>query len=88
MRDQGRTATTEAAGAATARAADRELPQRMYRIGEVVRMTGLSRSVIYEQLRAGRLGSVYQGRARRVTAAQLDDYIRLLEREAAAEPGR
>jgi excisionase family DNA binding protein len=88
MRDQGQAATTEVAGSASATAPDRDLPQRMYTLGDVVRMTRLSRSVIYEQLRKGRLRSVYQGRARRVTAAQLNDYIKLLEREAAKEPGQ
>jgi excisionase family DNA binding protein len=85
MRDQGQTATT---GPADATAPNRDLPQRLYRIGDVVRMTRLSRSVIYEQLRSGRLGSVYQGRARRITADQLDDYIQLLKREAATESTR
>ena len=88
MGNQGKTSTTGPSGNGSAVASDRDLPQRLYRIGDVVRMTRLSRSVIYEQLRSGRLGSVYQGRARRITATQLDDYIKLLEREAATESGR
>src|SRR6185437_1265153 len=35
----------------------------MYRISDVVRLTRLSRSVIYEQIRAGRLRTVKQGTA-------------------------
>jgi len=54
----------------------------MYRISTVVKLTGLSRSVIYEQIRAGRLPTVKQGRATLVTAAALADYVRLLEQEA------
>jgi excisionase family DNA binding protein len=54
----------------------------MYRISTVVKLTGLSRSVIYEQIRAGRLPTVKQGRATLVTAAALTDYVKLLEHEA------
>jgi excisionase family DNA binding protein len=54
----------------------------MFRISTVVKLTGLSRSVIYEQIRAGRLPAVKQGRATLITASALDDYVKLLEREA------
>jgi excisionase family DNA binding protein len=54
----------------------------MYRIRDVVKLTRLSRSVIYEQIRAGRLRTVKQGAATLITAAALDDYVRLLEHEA------
>jgi excisionase family DNA binding protein len=54
----------------------------MFRISTVVTLTGLSRSVIYEQIRAGRLRTVKQGNATLITAAALADYVRLLEREA------
>lgn len=56
---------------------------QLYRVTDVVRLLRLSRSVIYEQLRSGRLRSVHQGRTRLVTAAAIRDYIALLEREAA-----
>ena len=56
----------------------------MFRISTVVKLTGLSRSVIYEQIRAGRLRTVKQGTATLVTAVALDDYVKLLEREARA----
>ena len=54
----------------------------MFRISTVVKLTGLSRSVIYEQIKAGRLRTVKQGSATLVTAAALDDYVQLLEQEA------
>ena len=54
----------------------------MFRISDVVKLTGLSRSVIYEQIKAGRLRTVKQGSATLVTAAALDDYVQLLEQEA------
>ena len=47
-----------------------------------MKLTGLSRSVIYEQIRAGRLRTVKQGSATLITAAALDDYVKLLEQEA------
>ena len=50
----------------------------MFRISTVVKLTGLSRSVIYEQIRAGRLRTVKQGSATLITAAALDNYVKLL----------
>lgn len=58
------------------------LPVRLYRIPEAMRLLSLSRSVIYEQIRAGRLRSVTQGRTRLVPAAAIADYVDLLVREA------
>ena len=40
----------------------------MFRISAVVKLTGLSRSVIYEQIKAGRLRTVKQGSATLITA--------------------
>ena len=54
----------------------------MFRISTVVKLIGLSRSVIYEQIRAGRLLTVKQGTATLITATALDDYVKLLEKEA------
>ncbi|WP_371781844.1 helix-turn-helix domain-containing protein [Streptosporangium subroseum] len=54
----------------------------LYRIPDAMRMLHLSRTVIYEQLRAGRLRSVRQGRARLIPPSAIRDYIALLEREA------
>jgi excisionase family DNA binding protein len=46
----------------------------------------LSRTVIFELLRSGRLRSVKQGRTRLIPAAAIRDYIILLEREAETVP--
>jgi excisionase family DNA binding protein len=57
----------------------------LYRVKDAMRMLKLSRTVIYEQLRAGRLDSVQQGRARLIPAAAIRDYIQLLKNEARQE---
>jgi excisionase family DNA binding protein len=54
----------------------------LYRIPEAMRLLSMSRSVIYEQIRAGRLRSVRQGRTRLIPAAAIADYVALLETEA------
>lgn len=54
----------------------------LYRVQEVAALLRLSRSVIYEQIRAGRLRTVRQGASRRIPAAAINDYIALLERES------
>lgn len=58
-------------------------PERkaLYRIPEAMALLSLSRSVIYEQIRTGRLRTVRQGRARLVPAAAIADYVALLEHE-------
>ncbi len=56
----------------------------LYRVSEVMRLLSLSRSVIYHQLRVGRLRSVKQGNARLIPAAAIADYLALLESEAEA----
>ncbi len=56
--------------------------QQLYRVPEAMRLLSLSRSVIYEQIRAGRLKSVTQGRTRLIPAVAISDYINLLLREA------
>ncbi|MFC4949034.1 helix-turn-helix domain-containing protein [Pseudonocardia sp. GCM10023141] len=58
--------------------------KELYRITETMTILSLKRSVLYEQLRSGRLRSVHVGRTRLVPAAAITDYIALLEREAAA----
>jgi excisionase family DNA binding protein len=45
-------------------------------------LLSMSRSVIYEQMRSGRLRSVSQGRTRLIPATAINDYIALLEHEA------
>jgi excisionase family DNA binding protein len=58
--------------------------KQLYRIVDAVAMLSLSRSVIYEQIRSGRLRSVTQGRTRLIPASAIAEYIALLEREADA----
>ena len=57
--------------------------KELYRVTEAMALLSLSRSVIYEQLRCGRLRSVHVGRTRLIPATAIADYIALLEREAA-----
>ena len=54
----------------------------LYRVTDVMAMLHMSCSVIYEQLRSGRLRSVHQGRTRLIPASAIRDYIALLENEA------
>lgn len=54
----------------------------LYRIPKAVALLSLSRSVIYEQIRAGRLRTVQQGRTRLVPASAITAYVDLLEQEA------
>lgn len=45
-------------------------------------LLSIGRTMLYQELRAGRLRSVGEGRTRRIPAAAIDDYVTLLEREA------
>lgn len=55
---------------------------QLYRVKDAMRLLKLSRTVIYELLRTGRLRSVQQGRARLITAEAIREYIALLQDEA------
>lgn len=55
---------------------------RLYTIPDLVRMLRLSRSVIYEDIRAKKLRVIHRGRSTRATGAAVRDYIALLEKEA------
>ncbi len=55
---------------------------RLYRVPEAMTLLSMSRSVLYEQIRAGRLRSVSQGRARLIPAAAIAEYVELLVTEA------
>ena len=64
-------------------AVERRAPEPvLYKIPEVMAMLRMSRHVVYEQIRAGRLRIVKQGRATFVTAEAIRAYVKLLEREA------
>lgn len=58
--------------------------KQLYRVVEAMAVLSLSRSVIYELIRSGRLRSVTQGRARLIPASAIDEYVALLESEAQA----
>jgi excisionase family DNA binding protein len=55
---------------------------QLYRVKDAMRLLNLSRTVIYELMRTGRLRSVQQGRARLITAGAIREYIALLKDEA------
>jgi excisionase family DNA binding protein len=61
-----------------------EQGKALYRIPEAMRLLSLSRSVIYNQIRAGRLRSVKEGSARLIPADAITAYVALLEAEAEA----
>lgn len=54
----------------------------LYRISDAMQALSMSRTVIYEQIRTGRLRTVKQGRTRLVPASAVREYVALLEREA------
>ncbi|GLZ09602.1 excisionase [Actinomadura sp. NBRC 104412] len=57
----------------------------LYKVTEAMTMLSLSRSVIYEEIRSGRLRSVTRGRSRLIPANAIAEYVQLLEREAGNE---
>jgi len=58
-------------------------PKALYKVSEAMVVLSLSRTVVYELIRANRLRTVKQGRTRLVPAAAIAEYVALLEREAA-----
>ena len=58
--------------------------RELYRVVEVMALLSLSRSVLYEELRSGRLRSVHVGRTRLIPPTAITEYVALLEREADA----
>lgn len=56
--------------------------RHLYRIPDAMLLLSMSRSVIYEQIRAGRLRTVNQGRSRLVPKIAIDEYVNLLIRES------
>ncbi|MGP4105188.1 helix-turn-helix domain-containing protein [Nonomuraea sp. KM90] len=55
--------------------------QALYDVNEAGVVLRLSRRYLYEQIRSGRLRSVKAGRARRVPASAIAEYVALLEQE-------
>ena len=64
-----------------------ELTKCLYKVPEAMRLLSLSRTAVYEQMRAGRLRFVKEGRATRIPAAAIRNYVALLEKEAEAHRG-
>jgi excisionase family DNA binding protein len=58
------------------------VPKALYRIPEAMRLLSLSRSVLYELIRSGRLRTVKEGRSRLVPQSAILDYVALLEKES------
>jgi excisionase family DNA binding protein len=58
--------------------------RQLYKVTEAMIVLSMSRSVIYDEIRAGRLRSVTRGRSRLIPASAIDEYVALLEREARA----
>ncbi|MFJ5922451.1 helix-turn-helix domain-containing protein [Kitasatospora sp. NPDC092948] len=54
----------------------------LYRVEDVVEALSLSRTVIYDLIRVGRLRTVKEGRSRLVPASAINEYVALLENEA------
>jgi len=59
------------------------VPKRhLYRVPEAMALLSMSRSVVYEQIRAGRLRTVSQGRIRLIPASAINEYVALLISES------
>lgn len=58
--------------------------KQLYRVRDAMAVLSIGRSVIYEQIRSGRLRSVTQGRSRLIPASAIAEYAALLESEARA----
>jgi excisionase family DNA binding protein len=58
------------------------MDQLLYRPKEAAKALGMSRDKLYDLIRAGRIPSVKDGRARFITADALTAYVRQLEAEA------
>jgi excisionase family DNA binding protein len=54
----------------------------LYSVDEVAAVLSMGRTVLYEQIRSGRLRSVKQGRSRRIPMAAIAEHVALLERES------
>lgn len=62
--------------------AGQQLDVQLYKVTDAMRILSVSRTVIFELLRSGRLRSVKQGRTRLIPASAIRDYVALLEKEA------
>lgn len=60
-------------------------PRVMYRVEESAELLSLSRDRVYQLIRSGQLRSVRVGKARRVPARALEDYVARLMRGSAGD---
>lgn len=54
----------------------------LYRIPEAMAQLSMSRTVIYELIKSGRLRSVTEGRARLIPHSAISEYVAMLEHES------
>lgn len=60
------------------------LDVQLYKVADAMRVLSLSRTVIFELTRSGRLRSVKQGRTRLIPTSAIRDYVTHLKKEAEA----
>ncbi len=56
--------------------------RHLYKVTDAAKLLSMSRSVIYEQIRAGRLKFVKQGASTLIPATAIKAYVQLLMRES------
>ncbi|OLF11866.1 helix-turn-helix domain-containing protein [Actinophytocola xanthii] len=64
------------------------LNRELFKVPEVMERLRMSRTVIYEQMRNGRLRYVKQGRATLITETAIRNYVALLESESEVRYGQ
>lgn len=64
------------------------LERELFKVIEAMELLSMSRTVIYEQMRNGRLRYVKQGRATLITAKAIRNYVNLLESESGVRYGQ
>lgn len=60
---------------------ERQAAKALYPVPEAMAILSISRTVLYELIRSGRLRSVKQGRRRLIPATAIASYLALLEDE-------
>lgn len=69
-------------------ALNRDLKRELFKVAEAMDILSMSRTVIYEQMRNGRLRYVKQGRATLITETAIRNYVALLESESEVRYGQ
>lgn len=62
--------------------------KHLYKVPEAMQLLSMSRSVLYEQMRAGRLRYVKQGAATLIPAVAIQNYVALLLSESEVDYGQ